>query len=259
MEQVEDKPCAAELPPPPPSPAPAPPAPSLTREQLIAQEARELEGDRALPGVRVIPEEEVFISSNPNRWRAILQGPRQTPWEGMFFEVLVEFPDNYPVACPDMRFLTPIWHCNVSPKGEIAYQVLREKYVPGSGARKALAALHWLLVEPVRMYTELNPEAGRALTERTGHGNNLHDVLARQFSIKSVCLSRSPAEQWERRKHTGRLRLLLLAAARHDLLLWDEGFRNDLVGWICPDAFRQIDDGGKGGVPRGYYEPDLPP
>lgn len=43
----------------------------------------------------------------------ILQGPKDTPFEGGVFEVVLKVPDQYPLVAPNVRFKTKIFHPNV--------------------------------------------------------------------------------------------------------------------------------------------------
>ena len=49
-----------------------------------------------------------------NHWRAIFTGPEGTPYENGAFEVEILFDDNYPISCPNIKFKTRIFNCNIS-------------------------------------------------------------------------------------------------------------------------------------------------
>ena len=57
-----------------------------------------------------LPEED-----NIFKWRASLTGPRDSSFKGGLFDLIVEFPDNYPESAPEIYFITPIFHLNVNP------------------------------------------------------------------------------------------------------------------------------------------------
>lgn len=42
-----------------------------------------------------------------------LQGPKDTPFEGGVFEVILKVPEQYPLVAPNVRFKTKIFHPNV--------------------------------------------------------------------------------------------------------------------------------------------------
>ena len=56
------------------------------------------------------------IPSKP-RWRHLIgtiNGPEGTPYEGGVFDVDILIPKEYPFEPPKMKFMTKIWHPNVS-------------------------------------------------------------------------------------------------------------------------------------------------
>ena len=52
--------------------------------------------------------------NNYYRWRFTLIGPKDTLYEGGLFYLELIFPENYPQSAPQIRFLTPIYHLNIS-------------------------------------------------------------------------------------------------------------------------------------------------
>ena len=56
----------------------------------------------------------LFDDNDPTKWRVTMVGPKDTPYEGGFFNILVAFPPNYPQKPPEVCFLTPIYHANIN-------------------------------------------------------------------------------------------------------------------------------------------------
>ena len=54
-------------------------------------------------------------------WSAFINGyawlssPENTEWEGGVFQLVFEFPNNYPQKPPKVRFLTKVFHPNGTP------------------------------------------------------------------------------------------------------------------------------------------------
>jgi len=49
------------------------------------------------------------------KWRITLTGPRDTPYSGGIYKIMINFPNNYPSAPPLIYFITPIYHLNINP------------------------------------------------------------------------------------------------------------------------------------------------
>ena len=57
------------------------------------------------------------IPGHPLGWRHLIgsiTGPEGTPYEGGVFDVDIWIPSGYPFEPPKMKFITKIWHPNVS-------------------------------------------------------------------------------------------------------------------------------------------------
>lgn len=53
-----------------------------------------------------------------------MQGPKDTPYEGGVFELMINVPEQYPLAPPNVRFRTRIFHPNVHFKVRVRDRVL---------------------------------------------------------------------------------------------------------------------------------------
>jgi ubiquitin-conjugating enzyme E2 D/E len=66
-----------------------------------------------------------FINADdPKLWRAIIEGPPSTVYEGHRWLLSIRFPTDYPFRPPSVRFETPIYHCNVNADGRICIDIL---------------------------------------------------------------------------------------------------------------------------------------
>ena len=50
-------------------------------------------------------------------WEATIFGPSETIWDGGMFSVEIVFPPDFPDSPPYVRFVTPIFHPQISPSG----------------------------------------------------------------------------------------------------------------------------------------------
>ena len=65
-----------------------------------------------------LSEENLFV------WEALVAGPPGTPYEHGVFTARLEFPVDYPMHPPKMRFRSAMWHPNIYPNGEVCISIL---------------------------------------------------------------------------------------------------------------------------------------
>ena len=77
-----------------------------------------------------VADDDKSVPSHPRGWRHLIgsiTGPDGTPYEGGVFDVDIVIPAEYPFEPPKMKFITKIWHPNVSSQtGAIC--LVRETY-----------------------------------------------------------------------------------------------------------------------------------
>lgn len=77
------------------------------------------------------------------------RGPPDTPYEGGQYEVDIRITPEYPFKPPEMKFLTKIWHPNVSSQtGAICLDTLGAAWSPVLTLKSALISLQSLLSSP---------------------------------------------------------------------------------------------------------------
>ncbi|KAJ2782697.1 E2 ubiquitin-protein ligase peroxin 4 [Coemansia javaensis] len=83
------------------------------------------------------------------RWRAVLRGPRDTPYAGGLFELRIDVPKQYPIQPPALSFVTPVCHPNVHfETGEICLDILKTQWSPAWTLASTCLAVHVLLADP---------------------------------------------------------------------------------------------------------------
>jgi ubiquitin-protein ligase len=73
--------------------------------------------------------------------------------------VEIEIPSEYPFKAPDAKFLTPLYHPNVSDKGQVCKDILSGDWGPAKQIVDTVAAILNLLVAPSLDGGPLNSEA----------------------------------------------------------------------------------------------------
>ena len=82
------------------------------------------------------------------KWHATIIGPTDTPYEGGIFNLLINFPMDYPFKPPIVKFTTKIYHCNISSTGSICLDILKEQWSPALTISKVLLCICSLLDDP---------------------------------------------------------------------------------------------------------------
>ncbi len=119
------------------------------------------------------------ISGNLFQWNATISGPPDTPYEGGVFHLVVTFPSNYPFKPPHVKFVTKIYHPNVSPEGNICLDVLRSQWSPAMTLSKVLLSIISLMETP-NPADPLAPSVGSMyLTNKPGFNK-----IAREWTKK---------------------------------------------------------------------------
>ena len=81
-------------------------------------------------------------------------------YEGGTFHIDIQIGASYPFEPPKMKFLTKVWHPNVSSaSGAICLDVLKDQWSPALTLKTALLSCQALLAapEPCLLYTSPSP------------------------------------------------------------------------------------------------------
>jgi ubiquitin-protein ligase len=93
------------------------------------------------------------------KWTATIEGPRESPFEGVLFQVTLQFPERYPMDPPWCQFAGP-WipfHPNVDGQGRICLDTLKR---PPSGSWSPAVSLSSLLLSLQLLLGEPNADDG---------------------------------------------------------------------------------------------------
>jgi ubiquitin-protein ligase len=95
-----------------------------------------------------VPGWTVFVSeSDFNSWKVILSDVPGS-YQGGTWLLTVDFPPGYPFQAPSIRFITPIYHCNISSAGRLCLDVLKDAWNPGLTVAKIFMSISSLMLSP---------------------------------------------------------------------------------------------------------------
>ena len=117
-------------------------APSLRRAKRILAEIADYQRNPH-PNIEIYPCEQQL-----DFWRLLLVGPSNAPYEGGVFLLYAKFPADYPQVAPEIRFVTPIYHCNVNGHGKICHSVFDRNYSADFSVRRIVDCVFGLLLTP---------------------------------------------------------------------------------------------------------------
>uniref|UniRef100_A0A1B0A3K9 Uncharacterized protein n=1 Tax=Glossina pallidipes TaxID=7398 RepID=A0A1B0A3K9_GLOPL len=87
-----------------------------------------------------------MIDNNWTDLRAEIAGPPGTPYEGGKFVLEIKVPDKYPFSAPRVRFVTRIWHPNISSvTGAVCLDILKTNWTATMTLCSILLSLQALL------------------------------------------------------------------------------------------------------------------
>jgi ubiquitin-conjugating enzyme E2 D/E len=145
----------------------------MTSVKRITKELKELIEDPLLVCTAGPVDDNMLI------WQATITGPQESPYEGGIFSVSIIFPSDYPFKPPKLRFITKIYHCNISGDGEICLDILKEQWSPALTISKVLLSLCSLLTDPNPM-DPLVPNIANLLVDNPV----AHDIEARVWTTR---------------------------------------------------------------------------
>ncbi|KAH8082469.1 ubiquitin-conjugating enzyme/RWD-like protein [Cristinia sonorae] len=90
-----------------------------------------------------------LVGNSPFHLKGSFLGPEGTPYEGGHFQVDIVIPDSYPFQPVKMKFITKVYHPNVSSaSGAICLDILKDAWSPVLTLKSTLISLQSLLCSP---------------------------------------------------------------------------------------------------------------
>ncbi|XP_075503456.1 ubiquitin-conjugating enzyme E2 27-like [Primulina tabacum] len=111
----------------------------------VQKELQECNRDFEVSGIKVVPKSEANLA----HLLGTIPGPIGTPYEGGTFKIDIILADGYPFEPPKMKFVTKVWHPNISSQsGAICLDILKDQWSPALTLKTALLSIQALLSAP---------------------------------------------------------------------------------------------------------------
>lgn len=91
---------------------------------------------------------EILANNDIYNWKAVIDGPKDTPFENGKFHLELKFYDDYPVKPPSVKFSTQMFHPNIYKDGKICVDILQREWSPAQNIRTILISIRSLLLDP---------------------------------------------------------------------------------------------------------------
>merc|ERR1711874_898401 len=109
-----------------------------------------------------------LVNDDLTELAGMVAGPPDTPYSGGKYKLEIKIPDTYPFSPPKVRFITKIWHPNISSvTGAICLDILKDQWAAAMTLRTVLLSIQALLAAPepddpqdavvARQYQDNNP------------------------------------------------------------------------------------------------------
>jgi ubiquitin-conjugating enzyme E2 R len=134
----------------------AAPARSAATTKLLQNQLKKIQTD-PVEGFTV----DLADDSNLYEWKIYVEGPKDSPYEGGIFELLMTFPNDYPMSPPTLKFVSEFWHPNVYSDGRVCISILHppgrdemsgerpeERWLPTQGVTSVVLSVMSMFADP---------------------------------------------------------------------------------------------------------------
>ncbi|XP_065338298.1 uncharacterized protein morgue [Cloeon dipterum] len=125
-------------------------------------------------GIQAIP-----LDSGCFHWIASILGPQGSPYSGGIFYLYLQVHNSYPMHPPLVRFITKIFHPNVSRHGDVGIDLIHHNWSLAMTVVKVLISVQSLLTDPFCQVC-MEPKIGELYL----HDKKAFELMARNWTWK---------------------------------------------------------------------------
>ncbi|KAH3762366.1 ubiquitin-conjugating enzyme E2 [Pelomyxa schiedti] len=125
-------------------------------------------------------------------WRVIMRGPSSSPYSRGCWLLYASFPVDYPLCSPEVRFVTPIVHCNINPYGRVCHSIFGRNWTSDTTMAMVLDCVYGLLLFPETQDPLDSTLAHQFFADKTAYEHSI------QNHIFSVAEAKRSMEEWVR-------------------------------------------------------------
>uniref|UniRef100_A0A1B6LGA5 E2 ubiquitin-conjugating enzyme n=2 Tax=Graphocephala atropunctata TaxID=36148 RepID=A0A1B6LGA5_9HEMI len=131
-------------------------------------------------GIEALP-----LDSKSCHWMATITGPVGSPYEGGVFYLYLQVPYSYPMKPPTVRFITRIFHPNVSRHGDVGIDCIQHNWTLALTISKVLISIQSLLTDPFCQIC-MEPAVGRMYRNDRSHFEAIARVWTWRYAMHDV-------------------------------------------------------------------------
>ncbi|KAK3249197.1 hypothetical protein CYMTET_41365 [Cymbomonas tetramitiformis] len=95
-----------------------------------------------------LPSWQLFVTAdNFSSWKLVLSD-LPASYAGGTWLLTLDFENDYPIKPPKLRFVTPIYHCNITQDGRVCLPILSESWSPAMNIREVLEIVKSMILQP---------------------------------------------------------------------------------------------------------------
>ncbi|XP_069112240.1 uncharacterized protein [Argopecten irradians] len=146
------------------------------RHRRLRSELKTLKSDPP-EGIKATP-----LDRHCCHWQASITGPQGSPYEGGLFLLYLQIPQSYPMRPPKVRFITKIFHPNISRHGDVGLDSIHHNWSLALTISKVLISIQSLLTDPY-CHVCMEPAVGQLYAANRNEFNRIARLWTWKYAM----------------------------------------------------------------------------